>query len=344
MQHRRVTIAWAVAATLAAIGGCTGTTGDAVSLTGAGATFPYPVYSKWLHSFFKATGHQVNYQSIGSGAGVRQFSLGTVDFGATDGPMTDAEVAAVDGKVLHIPTVVGAVVLTWNLPELGNAPLRFDGPTIADIFLGKITRWNDPRLAALNPDLTLPDRDLLVVRRSDGSGTSFIFTEYLARVSPDWEATVGVGKAVNWPTGLGGKGNEGVTQQIKQVPGTIGYVELVFAAANDLPVALIQNAAGHFVAPSMASVSAAAAGVDLPADTDFRNSITNAAGADAYPISSFTWLLVRPVAEDPVKGVAMKQLLEWILTDEAQEQAAALHYAPLPPSVRALVQARIAGL
>ncbi len=328
---------------IAAIG-CGGGGAGTVSLTGAGATFPYPVYSKWLNTFHQATGHQINYQSIGSGAGVRQFSEGTVDFGATDGPMTDEEVAAVNGQVLHIPTVLGAVVLTWNLPELGSTVLRFDGATIADIFLGKITRWNDPRLAALNPDVNLPDRDLLVVHRSDGSGTSFIFTEYLAKVSPEWESRVGVGKAVSWPSGLGGKGNEGVTQQVKQVEGTIGYVELIFAVENNLPVADIQNPAGEFVTPSMASVTAAAAGVDLPADTDFRVSITNADGAQAYPISSFTWLLIRPQAADSAKGAALHQFLEWMLTDEAQNQAAVLHYAPLPESVRSLARARLAAM
>lgn len=334
---------WAVALGLVAVIGCGGGA-DTVSLTGAGATFPYPVYSKWLNTFHQATGHQINYQSIGSGAGVRQFSEGTVDFGATDGPMTDDEVAAVNGQVLHVPTVLGAVVLTWNLPELGDATLRFDGTTIADIFLGKITRWSDPRIAALNPGVTMPDRDLLVVHRSDGSGTSFIFTEYLAKVSPDWLSTVGVGKAVNWPTGLGGKGNEGVTQQIKQVEGTVGYVELIYAVENNLPVADVQNPAGEFVTPSMASVTAAAAGVDLPADTDFRVSITNAAGAGAYPISSFTWLLIRPQVDDDAKGAALKQFLVWMLTQEAQDQAAALHYAPLPAAVRTLVQTQIEKL
>jgi phosphate transport system substrate-binding protein len=323
--------------------GCGGS-GDSVSLTGAGATFPYPVYSKWMHSFNQATGHQINYQSIGSGAGVRQFSEGTVDFGATDGPMTDDEVAAVDGHVLHVPTVIGAVVLTWNLPELGDATLRFDGPTIADIFLGKINRWDDPRLVALNPHVTLPARDLLVVHRSDGSGTSFIFTEYLGKVSTDWASSVGVGKAVNWPTGLGGKGNEGVTQQVKQVEGSIGYVELIYALENGLPVADVANPSGEFITPSMESVTAAAAGIDLPADTDFRVSITNAPGSGAYPISSFTWLLIRPQHQDEAKHAAIKQFLQWMLGEEAQAQAAQLHYAPLPKPVRALVESRLAGL
>jgi phosphate transport system substrate-binding protein len=315
-----------------------------VLLTGAGATFPYPIYSKWFDAYYKATENQVNYQSLGSGAGVKQFSEGTVDFGATDGPMTDEEIAKVGGKVLHIPTVLGADAVTWNLPTLGKTTLQFDAQALADIFLGKITKWNDPRLVALNPGVTLPDQDLLVVHRSDGSGTSFIFTDYLAKVSPEWQSTVGVGKSINWPTGLGGKGNEGVTQQIKQVEGTLGYVELIYAVENNLPFADVQNVAGEFVTPSMESVTAAAGGVALSADTDFRVSITNAPGAGAYPISSFTWLLVRPQHEDPVKGAAIKQFLTWMIGDQAQGEAAALHYAPLPASVRTLVEAKIATL
>lgn len=334
---------------LAALGtitlvGCGGGDTETVALTGAGATFPYPVYSKWFDSFYKSTGHQINYQSVGSGAGVKQYSERTVDFGATDGPMTDEEIAGVGGEVLHIPTVLGAVVLTWNLPEIGDTELTFDGATIAAIFQGTITRWNDSRIAALNPGVALPDRDLMVVHRSDGSGTTYIFTDYLGRVSAEWQAAVGVGKAVNWPTGLGGKGNEGVTQQVKQLEGTIGYVELIYAVENNLPVAKVVNAAGNAVTPSLASVSAAAAGVDLPADTDFRVSIANAAGPDAYPISSFTWLLIRPTHEDPAKGAAIKQFLTWMISEEAQGQAAALHYAPLPASVRALVETKIATL
>jgi phosphate transport system substrate-binding protein len=326
------------------VAGCGGGGAETVALTGAGATFPYPVYSKWFDSFFQSTGHQINYQSVGSGAGVKQYSERTVDFGATDGPMTDAEIAAVNGEVLHIPTVLGAVVLTWNLPQIGNTQLTFDGATIAAIFMGQITKWNDPRIAALNPGVTLPDRDLMVVHRSDGSGTTFIFTDYLGRVSGEWQSGPGVGKAINWPVGLGGKGNEGVTQQVKQLEGTIGYVELIYAVENDLPVAKVVNAAGNAIAPSLESVSAAAAGIDLPADTDFRVSIANAAGADAYPISSFTWLLIRPTHEEAAKGAAIKQFLTWMVTDEAQGQAAALHYAPLPASVRTLVEAKIATL
>lgn len=325
------------------LGACSGNDSGAIaSLTGAGATFPNPIYSQWLAAFHQQTGHQINYQSLGSGAGVKQFTQGTVDFGATDGPMTDDEIAAIGGAVIHLPTVLGAVVLTWNLPDVTE--LRLDGPTTADIFLGRITRWNDPRLVALNPGVALPDRDLLVVHRSDGSGTSFIFTDFLAKVSSDWRDSVGTGKSVNWPIGLGGKGNEGVTQQIKQVEGTLGYVELIYARANGLPSAEILNAAGSYVAPSLASVSAAASGVTLGEDTDFRVSITNSPGADAYPISSFTWLLVRPTMTDPVKARALQQFLTWMITPEAQKMAADLDYAPLPPAVIARMQPRIAAL
>ena len=316
--------------------------GTPQSLTGAGATFPYPVYSKWFYAFNQKTQHQINYQSIGSGAGVKQFVEGTVDFGATDGPMTDEEIAAVQGKVLHLPTVLGAVVVTWNLPSVTS--LTLDGPAVADIFLGKITKWNDPRLAALNPGVTLPNRDLIVVHRSDGSGTSFIFTDYLAKVSPSWKSSVGTGKSVDWPVGLGGKGNEGVTQQVKQVEGSIGYVELIFAMQNSLPVAAVRNANGDAVMPSLESVSAAAAGTTFGADTDFRVSITDAPGAGAYPISSFTWLLVHPTMADTAKGRAMREFLDWMTSPEAMAMAAELHYAPLPAPVVALVKTRIAGL
>ena len=315
-----------------------------VALTGAGATFPYPIYSKWFDAFYKTTGNQVNYQSLGSGAGVKQFTEGTVEFGATDGPMSDAEIAAVKGQVVHLPTVLGADAITWNVPAIGKAQLHFDAATIADIFLGKITKWNDPRLVALNPDVTLPAIDLLVVHRSDGSGTTFIWTDYLSTVSDEWKTKVGRGKSVNWPVGLGGKGNEGVTQQIKQVEGTIGYVELIYALANELPVGAIRNSAGRFVTPTLESVSAAAAGVTLPEDTDFRVSIVNANGADAYPVASFTWLLINPDLADVDKASAIKQFLLWMTGAEAAAMAKELHYAPLPASVAERVKARIATL
>jgi phosphate transport system substrate-binding protein len=326
-------------ASLAACGG-----GETVSLTGAGATFPYPVYSKWFDAYYQATGNQVNYQSLGSGAGVKQYTERTVDFGATDGPMTDAEIAAANGEVIHIPTVLGADAVTWNLPTLGTTQLRFDATVLADIFLGKITRWNDPRLVALNPGVALPALDLLVVHRSDGSGTTYIWTDYLSTVSQEWSTTVGRGKSVNWPVGLGGKGNEGVTQQIKQLPGTIGYVELIYAMANDLPVGAIKNKSGNFVAPTLESVSAAAAGVDLPADTDFRVSIVDASGPNAYPAASFTWLLIRPNVDDVNKATAIKEFLTWMTGPEAAAMAAELHYAPLPASVQALVRTRLGTL
>jgi len=342
---RSLIVALSAAGTLALTSACGGSGDDApVALTGAGATFPYPVYSKWFDAYYKATGNQVNYQSLGSGAGVKQFTEGTVDFGATDGPMTDAEIAAVQGAVHHIPTVIGADVVTWNLPSLGKTQLRFDAPVLADIFLGKIKQWNDPRIAALNPGVTLPAREILVVHRSDGSGTTYIWTDYLSTVSAEWSEKVGRGKSVNWPVGLGGKGNEGVTQQVKQVEGTIGYVELIYAMANDLPYAAIKNKAGNFVAPTLESVSAAAAGIDLGADTDFRVSIVDAAGADAYPVASFTWLLVRPDMADVAKAKAIKEFLTWMTGPEAAAMASELHYAPLPAPVLELVKTRLGTL
>jgi phosphate transport system substrate-binding protein len=314
------------------------------ALTGAGATFPNPIYSKWFDTYNKKTGVQINYQSIGSGGGIKQFTENTVDFGATDGPMKEEQLAAVQGQVLHIPTVMGAVVLTYNLPAAGATQLKLDGPTIADIFLGKITKWSDRRLTAANAGVTLPNQDIIVVHRSDGSGTSYIFTDYLSKISPEWKTKVGNSNSVNWPAGLGGKGNEGVTQQVKQSPGSIGYVELIYAISNDLPYAQVKNSAGTFIVPSLASVTAAAAGTTFEPNTDFRVSISNAAGADAYPISSFTWLLVRPDMPDEAKGKALKSFLEWMVTDEAQQMAAELHYAPLPAPVVTLVKERITTL
>jgi len=320
------------------------TEAPAQALTGAGATFPNPIYSKWFDAYAKKTGVQINYQSIGSGGGIRQFTEGTVDFGATDGPMTAEQMNAVQGKVLHLPTVMGAVVLTYNLPGLGSAPLKLDGPTIADIFLGKITKWNDRRITALNAGAKLPDEDIVVVHRSDGSGTSYIFTDYLSKVSAEWKEKVGNAQSVNWPTGLGGRGNEGVTGQVKQSEGSIGYVELIYAISNKLAYAHIRNPAGTFVQPSLGSVTAAAASAKFEKNTDFRVSITNAPGAESYPISSFTWLLVQPDMKDLAKAKALKTFLEWMTTDEAQQMAAGLQYAPLPKPVVALVQERIKSL
>ena len=309
-------------------------------LTGAGATFPAPLYTKWFDAYARETGIRINYQSIGSGGGIRQFIEGTVDFGATDGPMTDEQIAAVKGNVLHIPSVMGAVSVTYNLPSIGKTELNFSGDLLADIFLGKVTRWNDVRIAALNRGVPLPPEDIIVVHRSDGSGTTFIFTDFLSEVSPNWSRKVGRATSVNWPIGLGGKGNEGVTQQVKQSPGSIGYVELIYAISNGLPSAKIQNAGGVLVQPTLKSVAAAAAGATLPPDTDFRVSITNAAGRDSYPIASFTWLLIRKEDPDSARAKTIREFVAWMLEPPAQRMAADLHYAPLPVKVIEMVQKR----
>ena len=325
----------------ASAGEGTGRAGTGASLTGAGATFPNPIYTKWFDAYAKASGVRINYQSIGSGGGIRQFTEGTVDFGATDGPMTDEQIAAVNGNVLHVPAVLGAVVVTYNLPALAGKSLRFDGPTIAEIFQGRISKWNDSRIAGLNPGVPLPDQDIIVVHRSDGSGTTFIFTDFLSKVSADWKEKVGSATSVAWPIGLGGKGNEGVTQQVKQSEGAIGYVELIYAISNQLPYANVKNSAGQFVEPTLKGVSAAAASAELAAGTDFRVSITHPGGAESYPISSFTWLLVRPDNPDTAKGRQIQEFLRWMLQPEAQRMAADLHYAPLPMPVIELVQKKI---
>jgi phosphate transport system substrate-binding protein len=314
----------------------------AQDLTGAGATFPQPIYSKWFSDYAAKTGVKINYQSIGSGGGIRQLSEQTVDFGATDAPMSDAELAkAKGGPIMHIPTVLGAVVVTYNLPEL-KRPLRLDGTTLADVFLGKITKWNDARIAALNPGVKLPATDILVVHRSDGSGTTYIFTDYLAAVSPAWAAKPGKGKEVQWPVGLGAKGNEGVAGQVKQTPGAIGYTELAYATQNKLATASIANAAGEYVAPVIASVTAAAAGAaaKLPANTDYRVSIVNAPGKGVYPISSFTWIIVYEKQTNAVKGKKLVDFLRWALT-EGQGSAPSLDYAPLPDTMRSALVTRL---
>jgi phosphate transport system substrate-binding protein len=313
-------------------------------LTGAGATFPNPIYSKWFDAYNKKTGVQINYQSVGSGAGIRQFTEGTVDFGASDGPMNESQIAAVNGNVAHLPTVLGAVAVTYNVPGLGETKLKLDGNALVDIFMGRITKWNDKRLAALNPGVNLPNLDLIVVHRSDGSGTTYIFTDFLNKFSREWHDKVGYATSVNWPVGLGGKGNEGVTQQVKQVEGTIGYVELIYALANGLPYALVKNQAGNFVEPSLESATAAAASAKLEKDTDFRVSITNAPGKDSYPISSFTWLLVKKDDKDAAKAKLIRDFLNWMISDEAQAMAKELKYAPLPAEVRGLVAERIKTL
>jgi len=317
----------------------------AQDLTGAGATFPYPIYSKWFSDYAAKTGVKINYQSIGSGGGIRQLSEQTVDFGATDAPMSDAELAkAKGGAVMHVPTVLGAVVVTYNVPEL-KRPLRLDGTTLADIFLGRITKWNDARLVALNPGVKLPASDILVVHRSDGSGTSYVFTDYLTSVSADWAAKPGKGKEVQWPVGLGGKGNEGVTGQIKQLPGSIGYVELAYARQNKLAFADIRNAKGEFVTPTIGAVTAAAAAAAaaLPATTDYRISIVNAAGKGAYPISSFTWLLVYRNQPDAVKGKKLIDFVRWALT-EGEKSAPTLDYAPLPAAMARQLLKQLSGV
>ena len=316
----------------------------AQSLTGAGATFPNPIYTKWFDAYSKKTGVKINYQSIGSGGGIRQFTEGTVDFGASDGPMNESQIQAVNGNVLHVPTVLGAVAVTYNVPSLGDTKLKFDGNLLVEIFMGRVTKWNDPKIAALNPGVKLPDIDLIVVHRSDGSGTTYVFTDYLNKFSREWKDKVGYATSVSWPTGLGGKGNEGVTQQVKQTEGALGYVELIYAISNNLPYAQVKNATGNFITPSLETVTAAAAGAKLEKDTDFRVSITNAPGAQAYPIASFTWLLVKKDNNNPDKAKLIRDFLGWMITPEAQAMASDLHYAPLPAPVGALVQARLPTL
>jgi phosphate transport system substrate-binding protein len=314
-------------------------------LTGAGSSFAYPIYSKWAAMYAQKTGVHINYQSIGSSGGIRQLSEQTVDFGASDGPMTDEQIAkAKGGPILHIPTVLGAVAITYNLPEV-TQPLKLTGDVIADIYLGKITKWNDARIAALNSGVHLPAQDIVVVHRSDGSGTTFIFTDYLSAVSPAWASGPGKAQSINWPVGLGGKGSEGVTGQVKQVPGTIGYVELSYAKQNHLPVALIRNAAGAWVAPTIEGVTAAAAGAvaKLPANTDYRISIVNAPGKSAYPISSFTWILVYKNPADATKGKELVDFLRWAL-HEGEREAASLDYAPLPATMVRMLDKQLAQI
>lgn len=316
-----------------------------VDLTGAGATFPYPIYSKWFSDYAAKTGVKINYQSIGSGGGIRQLSEGTVDFGASDSPMSDDELSkAKGGLILHFPTVLGADVITYNLSGV-SAALKFTPAAIADIFSGRIKKWNDTRIASLNPGVTLPAQDILVVHRSDGSGTTYIFTDYLSTAVPSWKTSVGKGKEVKWPVGLGAKGNEGVSGQVKQTPGSIGYVELAYAKQNNLPIAAIRNKSGEFVAASVDAVTAAAAGAAkaLPANTDYRLSIVDAPGAGSYPISSFTWILVYQHQTDAVKGKKLVDFLNWALTD-GEKSASALDYAPLPAEMATAVKARVAKI
>jgi phosphate transport system substrate-binding protein len=303
---------------------------QAQKLTGAGATFPYPIYSKWFSEYSAAhPGVQINYQSIGSGGGIRQVTSGLVDFGASDGPMTNEQLAASKIKLIHIPTVLGAVVPVFNIP--GVHDLRFSSEVLADIYLGKINDWADPRIVKDNPGVRLPNQKIIVVHRSDGSGTSYIFTDYLSKVSKEWAGGPGKGTSPSWPVGVGGKGNEGVAGLVRQLPGAIGYVELIYALQNKISYGEVKNPAGNWVRASIEGVTAAAASVkQMPAD--YRVSITNAPGAQSYPISSFTWLLVPVRSADPAKGRVLKDMLSWIVKS-GEGQAAGLSYAPLPSNV-----------
>jgi phosphate transport system substrate-binding protein len=316
----------------------------AQDLNGAGATFPNPIYSRWFTEYSRQhPGVQINYQSVGSGAGIRQVSEGTVDFGASDAVMTEQQINEAKIKVTAIPTVLGAVVPIYNIPGV-NAELKFSQDAIAGIYLGKITKWNDPYIAHENPGVNLPDKPILTVHRTDGSGTTYIFTDYLSKVSPEWEKNVGRNAAVKWPSaGIGGKGNEGVAGLVEHTPYSIGYVELVYAEANKIPFGLIRNASGKFVKASTAGVTAAAAADAKMIPADYRVSITNAPGAESYPISSFTWLLIPTHSADAAKGKVLKEFLYWML-DHGEAEATSMTYAPLPKAVADRLRGTIAGL
>jgi phosphate transport system substrate-binding protein len=309
------------------------------SLNGAGATFPYPIYSKWFSEYHNLHPDvQINYQSIGSGGGIKQVQAGTVDFGASDGPMTDEQLKATPFKLFHIPTVLGSAVPAYNVPGI-SGEINFTGEILADIFLGKIKKWNDPALAKINPGIKFPDTEVVVVHRSDGSGTTYIFTDFLSKVSDEWKTKVGKATSVNWPVGVGGKGNEGVTGSIRETKGSIGYIELIYALQNKIPFGSVKNPAGKFVKASLASTTAAAAAMkDMP--DDFRVSITNAPGKDSYPISSFTWLLIPVEWNDATKEKTIVGFLNWMV-DKGQSMTASLDYAPLPKAVAAKVKTRI---
>jgi len=323
--------------TIGLLAGVSATASAQMLLNGAGATFPYPIYSKWFDEYAKVDPSvRFNYQSIGSGGGQKQILAQTVDFGASDGPMSDDNLAKAPGKILHIPTVAGADVVAYNLP--GNPALKFGADTIAEVFLGQIKKWNDPKITALNPGVKLPDQEIVVVHRSDGSGTTYIWTDYLSKISPEWKSKVGTNTSVNWPTGIGGKGNEGVAGQIKQTPGALGYVELIYAIQNKMPYAEVKNSAGEFVKPSLESIIAAMAAAQIP--DDFRFSITNAPGKDAYPIAGATWLLVYEQQKDPAKGKKLVEFLKWAAKN-GEKMARDLQYAPLPDSLQQRVLKRI---
>jgi phosphate transport system substrate-binding protein len=317
--------------------------GGAENLTGAGATFPNPIYSRWFSEYSAANpGVHINYQSVGSGAGIRQVSQGIVDFGASDGPMTDKQLADSKVKLIHIPTVLGGVVPVYNIPGV-TGDLKFAPDVIADIYLGKITKWNDPRLVKDNPGVKLPDHTILPVYRSDGSGTTYIFTDFLSKISPDFSTKIGKNTSVSWPLGIGQKGNEGVAGMVRNSPFSFGYVELIYATQNKMPFGVVRNAAGNWIKASTDSVSAAAAGAADNMPADYRVSITNAPGANSYPISSFTWLLIPVQSQDPAKGKVLHDFTEWML-DHGESEAAGMTYAPLPAPVIAKVRQSIQGI
>src|SRR5437899_12947166 len=331
LKFRRKTLA------IVLLTGVSATASAQMMINGAGATFPYPIYSKWFDEYAKVDPPvRFKYQSIGSGGGQKQILAQTVDFGASDGPMSDDNLAKAPGKILHIPTVAGADVVAYNLP--GNPALKLDADTIDGIFLGNVKKWNDAKIAASNPGVSLPDQEIVVVHRSDGSGTTYIWTDYLSKVSAEWKQKVGTNTSVNWPTGIGGKGNEGVAGQIKQTPGALGYVELIYAIQNKMPYAEVRNSAGTFVKPSLESITAAMATAQIP--DDFRFSITNAPGADSYPICGATWLLVYQQQKDPTKGKKLVEFLKWALT-KGEDMAKQLDYAPLPAELRDRVLKRV---
>src|SRR3989442_2257712 len=331
--------------TLLALALATAPAAAQVQINGAGATFPNIIYQDWILTYGQTHADvKLNYQSIGSGGGIRQFSDGTVDFGGSDAPMSDSAIAAIQGNVLHIPTVLGAIVVAYNLPG-ASQQLRFTPDVIADISLGKVTKWNDARLASVNSGVSLPATDIIVVHRSDGSGTSFGFTDYLSKVSAEWQSKVGKGTSVNWPVGLGGKGNEGVAATVNQTPGGIGYVELAYATSNKMSFGQVRNSSGKFITPSLESVTAALAGAlkTLAPTTDFRISITNPDGADGYPIATMTWLLVHKTYADIAKAKALVQFIWWAETD-GQSRANELGYAALPKQLRPWIESRLKSI
>lgn len=325
-------------ALIAAVGIASAAWADSTLINGAGSTFIYPAITKWFDVYSKSNPDvQFNYQAIGSGGGIKQVTSKTVDFGATDGPMTQDQMTQAPGRIYHIPMVMGAVVLSYNLPGVKTG-LKLTGDILADIYLGKITKWNDSRITSINPGVSLPDQDIVVVHRSDGSGTSFIFTDYLSSVSSEWKGKVGKGTSVNWPKGLGGKGNEGVSGLVKQTPGGLGYVELAYAKQNDLPYAFLQNKSGNFIEPTINSTSKAADGAMIP--DDLRFSIVNSSNPDAYPIAGTTWLLIYKNMDDRVKGKAIVDFVNWAVT-EGQKYTAELDYAPLPANLVQKIQEKL---